>query len=138
MVDVFTKKKRSEIMSKIGSKDSAQEMYVRKLLFSMGYRYRLHRADLPGKPDIVLTRHKKIIFVNGCFWHGHEKCKRAKLPETNRLFWKNKIKQNVMRDKVNNVTLRRQGWKCLVVWQCQITKGTYLKKKLIHFLMETL
>ncbi len=135
MADVFTKKKRSEIMSKIGPKDSTQELHVRKLLFSMGYRYRLHQADLPGKPDIVLSKYKKVIFVNGCFWHGHLKCKRAKLPQTNRSFWKNKIKRNIMRDKMNYLILRRQGWKVLVVWQCQITKETYLKKKLDHFLM---
>lgn len=134
MVDVFSKRKRSEIMSKIGPKNSAQEIYVRKLIFAMGYRFRLHRPDLPGKPDIVLPKHKKVIFVNGCFWHGHKNCKRAKLPETNRLFWKNKIAGNMRRDKMKHMVLRNQGWKSLIVWQCQINKEATLRRKISRFL----
>jgi DNA mismatch endonuclease (patch repair protein) len=136
MVDVFSKKKRSEIMSKIGPKDSVPEIYVRKLIFALGYRFRLHRPGLPGKPDIVLPKHKKVIFVNGCFWHGHKNCKRAKLPETNRMFWKNKISRNIRRDKINYAALRKLGWKSLVIWQCDIAKETYLQKKIAHFFLE--
>ena len=94
MPDVFSKSKRSEIMSHIGQKDTQPEIVVRKMLHRMGYRFRLHRKDLPGKPDIVLPKYRKVIFVHGCFWHGHEGCPRAALPETNREFWEQKVEKN--------------------------------------------
>jgi DNA mismatch endonuclease (patch repair protein) len=109
-------------MRKIGPKNSRQEIYVRKMIFSMGYRFRLHRKDLPGKPDIVFPKYKKVIFVHGCFWHGHKNCKRATLPKTNRIFWKKKIIKNKIRDKENYVQLRKAGWKYFIIWQCEIKK----------------
>ena len=94
MADVFSKKKRSQIMSNITGKNTMPELIIRKALFSEGYRYRLHRKDLPGNPDIVFPSRNKVIFINGCFWHGHN-CKKAALPETNKQFWKKKINGNV-------------------------------------------
>lgn len=136
MTDIFSPKKRSQIMKKIGPKNSKQELFIRKLIFSFGYRYRLHRKDLPGKPDLVFPKYKKVIFINGCFWHGHT-CKRGKLPETNREFWKKKICGNVKRDKENYKKLKEFGWKILVVWQCEIkTKNTeYLQQQIKSFLI---
>ncbi|MCK4447907.1 MAG: DNA mismatch endonuclease Vsr [Candidatus Marinimicrobia bacterium] len=136
MTDIFSPKKRSQIMKKIGPKNSKQELFIRKLIFSFGYRYRLHRKDLPGKPDLVFPKYKKVIFINGCFWHHHN-CKRGKLPETNREFWKKKILGNVKRDKENYKELKEFGWKILVVWQCEIkTKNTeYLQQKIKSFLI---
>ena len=123
-------------MQKIGPKDSTQELFIRKLLHSMGYRFRLHRKDLPGNPDLVFPKHNKVVFVHGCFWHGHKGCKRSALPETNRKFWKNKIAGNIRRDKRNYARLRKEGWQYLVVWQCEIKKEKtdLLKRKLSKFL----
>ncbi len=123
-------------MSKIGPKHSTPELIVRKLIFSMGYRFRLHRKDLPGKPDIVFPKFKKVIFVHGCFWHGHKNCKRATLPATNRGFWKKKISRNMFRDKQNYVQLKKAGWEYSIIWQCQLKKEKkdFLKAKIIGFL----
>jgi DNA mismatch endonuclease (patch repair protein) len=136
MSDIFSKRKRSDIMSNIGPKNTTQELIIRKLVFSMGYRYRLHGKALPGKPDIVFSKFKKVIFVNGCFWHGHKNCKRAKLPTTNRSFWKKKINKNIIRDKYNYAQLRKLGWKYLIIWQCKIKseKMNYIKMKIDNFL----
>jgi DNA mismatch endonuclease (patch repair protein) len=127
MADVFSKKKRSQIMSNITGKNTMPELIIRKALFSEGYRYRLHRKDLPGNPDIVFPSRNKVIFINGCFWHGHN-CKKAALPETNKQFWKKKINGNVERDKTNSIKLKQMKWKSFVVWQCEIKKGTLGKK----------
>ena len=86
----------------------------------MGYRYRLYRKDLPGKPDLVFPKYKKVIFVHGCFWHGHNRCSRGKMPETNRKFWENKIKKNKERDKAHYKELKRIQWEYLIIWQCEI------------------
>ena len=99
MPDIFSKSKRSDIMSKISGKETKPEILVRKYLFAHGFRYRKNVKKLPGKPDIVLPKYKTIIFVNGCFWHGHENCKKSALPTTNTEFWKEKISANVIRDK---------------------------------------
>ena len=123
MVDIFSKKKRSQIMARISGKDTKPELIIRRILFSEGYRYRLHRKDLPGNPDIVFPGRKKAIFVNGCFWHGHN-CKKAALPTTNREFWEKKINGNKKRDKRNLVKLKAMSWKSRVIWQCQIKKST--------------
>ena len=127
MADVFSKKKRSQIMSNITGKNTMPELIIRKALFSEGYRYRLHRKDLPGNPDIVFPSRNKVIFINGCFWHGHN-CKKAALPETNKQFWKKKINGNVERDKTNSIKLKQMEWKSFVVWQCEIKKSTLEKK----------
>lgn len=134
MPDIFTKERRSEIMSRISGQNTKPEIVVRKLLHSMGFRFRLHDARLQGRPDVVLPRHKKLIFVHGCFWHGHRGCKRAKLPTTNVNFWKKKISGNMVRDKKNIKTLKAQGWKVLVIWSCEISKIGMLKKNLGRFM----
>ena len=132
MTDIFSKEKRSEIMSKIGPKNSKPEIIVRKIVHSLGYRFRLHRKDLPGNPDLVFPKYKKAIFVHGCFWHGHKRCQQGKLPATNTTFWEEKISGNVKRDKSNFNKLRRLGWKYLVIWQCDIKKSNKenLKRKI--------
>lgn len=122
MADIFSKKMRSQIMSNITGKNTTPELIIRKALFSEGYRYRLHRKDLPGNPDIVFPRRNKVIFINGCFWHGHN-CKKATLPENNNQFWKKKINGNMERDKTNLGKLTQMGWKSFVVWQCEIKKS---------------
>jgi len=120
MADIFSKDKRSQIMSKISGKATKPEILVRKFLFAQGFRYRKNDKQLPGKPDIVLPKYKTVIFVHGCFWHGHQNCKKSALPQTNYEFWKNKIQRNVGRDKSNQRDLRKLGWKIIVIWQCQI------------------
>jgi len=110
-------------MGRISGKDTKPELIIRKALFSEGYRYRLHRKDLPGNPDIVFPNRKKVIFVNGCFWHGHS-CKKAALPTTNKSFWEKKLTGNKERDKRNLAKLKAMGWKSMVIWQCQIKKNT--------------
>jgi len=107
-------------MSKISGRDTKTEILVRKYLFSKGFRFRKNVKDLPGKPDIVLPKYKTIIFVNGCFWHGHENCKKATLPATNTEFWREKISRNIIRDKGNIQKLREMGYKVITVWQCEL------------------
>lgn len=121
MSDIFSQTKRSDIMSKISSKDTKPEILVRKFLFSKGFRYRINVKTLPGKPDIVLPKYKTIIFVNGCFWHGHN-CKKGKLPSSNTDFWKEKISNNKSRDTKNSDLLVKLGWKVIIIWQCEISK----------------
>ena len=136
-MDVFKQGKRSWIMSRVKGVDTVPERLVRSLLHRMGYRFRLHRKDLPGNPDIVLPRHHKIIFVHGCFWHGHRNCPRAKKPTTNIAFWKKKIDTNVARDRKNIRMLQKLGWDVLVVWQCELKNMSYLTAKIKRFLGET-
>jgi DNA mismatch endonuclease (patch repair protein) len=129
LADIFTKEKRSEIMSKISGVETKPETMVRKFLFSNGFRYRKNDKRYPGKPDIVLPKYKTVIFVHGCFWHGHN-CKKGKLPETRKEFWKKKIKSNIERDKRNKQELERSGWKVIVVWQCEISNKSQLNNTL--------
>ena len=129
MADIFDKKKRSQIMSRISGKNTKPELIIRKALFAKGYRYRLHRKDLPGNPDIVLQKYKTVIFIHGCFWHGHT-CKAGKLPETNKKFWKDKIGSNIVRDKRNKTKLKKLKWKVIIVWQCQLKNNSLTKKSL--------
>jgi len=135
-MDVFSREKRSQIMSRVSGKDTKPELIVRSQLHKLGYRFRLHRKDLPGKPDITLPRHKKVIFVHGCFWHGHTDCGRSKRPVTNRKFWNEKLDKNIRRDIVNIKKLQRLGWKVLVIWTCEVHDGDMLKKRLLSFLEE--
>lgn len=136
MADVHTKEQRSFNMSRIRNKNTRPEILVRSIVHRMGYRYALHRKDLPGHPDMVLTRHHKIIFVHGCFWHMH-RCRYGRVvPKTNKKFWKIKREGNVDRDKRNLRKLRKEGWKVLVIWECH-TRNTKklmnnLKKFLVH------
>ena len=112
--------KRSRNMSAIRSKNTKPEIAVRKLLHSMGYRFRLHRKDLPGSPDIVLPKYKTVIFVHGCFWHRHKNCKYASTPKTRQEFWEAKFRENINRDKLNQENLSSKGWKIIIVWECEI------------------
>ncbi|MCD4830760.1 MAG: DNA mismatch endonuclease Vsr [Anaerohalosphaeraceae bacterium] len=134
MSDVHTKKQRSYNMSRIKNKDTRPEIVVRKIIHGMGYRYGLHRKDLPGKPDIVLTRHRKIIQINGCFWHKHN-CKYGKVkPKTNADFWEMKRTATVKRDKESLSKLKKLGWDILVIWECQTKQPKKIVQKLTAFL----
>jgi len=115
-------------MSAIKSKNTKPEIEVRKLLHSLGYRFRLHRKDLPGTPDIVLPKYKTVIFVHGCFWHRHENCKYASIPKTRTEFWENKFKENIKRDQVNQKNLYKLGWNIVIVWECELKRINYLKE----------
>ena len=119
MTDRVSPERRSFIMSKVGQKDTAPEMTLRRALHARGYRYRLHRRDLPGSPDLVFPARRKVIFVHGCFWHGHT-CRRGKAPKSRLDYWENKIETNQERDKVALRRLDDAGWKALVVWQCEL------------------
>lgn len=121
MSDIFSFQKRSDIMSKIGGKNTKPEILVRKFLFSKGFRYRINVKTLPGKPDIVLPKYKTVIFVNGCFWHGHN-CKKGNLLSSNIDFWRGKISNNKLRDDKNSDLLIKLGWKVIIIWQCEISK----------------
>ncbi len=121
MSDIFSSQKRSDIMSKISGKNTNPEILVRKFLFSKGFRYRINVKTLPGKPDIVLPKYKTVIFINGCFWHGHN-CKKGKLPSSNIDFWKGKISNNKSRDDKNSDLLVKLGWKVIIIWQCEVSK----------------
>lgn len=123
-------------MSRVGGKNTKPELKVRSLLHSMGYRFRIHRDDLPGKPDITLPKYKKIIFVHGCFWHGHNGCPRSKRPATNQEFWRDKLDKNIERDKRTVNTLIKLGWDILTVWTCEVKDTEKLKAKLRSFLQE--
>ena len=118
---------RSRNMSAIKSKNTKPEIAVRKLLHSMGYRFRLHSKGLPGSPDIVLPKYKTLIFVHGCFWHRHENCKYASNPKTRKEFWENKFKANINRDNLNQANLSLRGWKIIIIWECQL-KGDMKKR----------
>ncbi|WP_430813976.1 very short patch repair endonuclease [Carboxylicivirga sp. RSCT41] len=122
MVDNVSKERRSEIMGAVKFKDTKPEMIVRRFLYKEGFRYRLHVKELPGKPDIVLRKYKTIIFVNGCFWHGHENCKIYMMPKSNISFWYEKITKNKARDKKNIEELNRLNWSVIIVWECQLRK----------------
>lgn len=130
MVDIYSRKKRSDIMSKISGKETTPEILIRKYLFSKGFRFRKNDKRYPGKPDIVLPKHNTIIFVHGCFWHGHQNCKYSKLPNTNTEVWKVKIQANVSRDKKNYDKLKKGGWKISIVWQCELNSKGKIKNRL--------
>ena len=121
-MDRISPEQRSKNMSAIKGKNTKPEVMVRQLLHRLGYRFRLHRKDLPGSPDIILPKYKTAIFVNGCFWHRHTDCKYASTPNTNRDFWEIKFSENVERDKRNYAALRTLGWKVLIIWECEIKK----------------
>lgn len=125
-------------MSKISGKNTKPEITIRKITHGLGYRYRLHKKDLPGKPDLVFAKRRKVIFVNGCFWHGHKNCSRSKLPISNNKFWSNKIRDTIKKDKKNYLDLKKLEWKYLVIWECHIKKSNRIKlaQKISEFLNE--
>ncbi len=134
-MDVFSKSKRSDIMSKVSGKDTKPEILVRKHLFSKGFRYRKNVKNMPGKPDIILPKYKTIIFVHGCFWHGHNDCEAAKLPVSNVDYWTKKISSNIKRDSSNIQQLEKLGWNVIVVWECEL-KSKAKEKRLEQLVNE--
>jgi DNA mismatch endonuclease (patch repair protein) len=133
-MDNVSQKKRSEIMRAVRSRDTGPEMLLRRSLHQKGYRYRTHVSSLPGTPDTVFPARKKVIFVHGCFWHGHEGCTRSKTPKGNSTFWKKKILENRKRDKKNCVVLKKMGWEVITVWQCQMKNRGDCTADVIAFL----
>lgn len=128
MTDTLSKEERSRVMAKVKSRDTKPEKKVRSLLFSLGFRFRLCQKNLPGKPDIVLKKYRTVIFVHGCFWHGHKNCKNARIPKSNVEFWKNKIERNKQRFAEVSRQLQEQGWKVVVIWECETKDIKKLKK----------
>lgn len=133
MVDNRSPESRSALMARIGGRNTAPEMIVRKLLHSLGYRFRLYRRDLPGTPDIVFSSRRKVVFVNGCFWHAHG-CRIGRPPKSRPEFWGPKLERNRSKDKRNVAALRRAGWSVLTVWQCQTRAQEGLERRLKSFL----
>ncbi|MCY3677607.1 MAG: very short patch repair endonuclease [Gemmatimonadetes bacterium] len=136
MADTVTAQRRSEIMSKIRAKGMKPEMAVRRMTHAMGYRYRLHGKDLPGKPDLVFPSRRKVIFVHGCFWHQHSDpaCRIAHLPKSNRHYWLPKLERNVIRDAEQRAELARLGWDVLVIWECDVVRDDGIADRIRSFL----
>ena len=120
MTDKLTKEQRHRCMAAIKGKNTKPELIVRKFLFGLGFRYRLHHSKLPGHPDLVLKKYKTVIFINGCFWHGHIGCKSYVLPKSNVEFWENKIQRNRKRDAEVQRKIASLGWHCITIWECQL------------------
>lgn len=133
-MDRVTPEKRSQIMSRIRGKNTTPELIVRQLIYSLGYRYRIHSKKLPGRPDIVFHGRKKIIFVHGCFWHGHEGCNKGRPPKSNIHYWVTKLENNRKRDLEKQSELIKLGWKVLVIWQCELKNMELLRIRIIEFL----
>ncbi|MDO7910011.1 very short patch repair endonuclease [Pseudomonas sp. 22-AL-CL-001] len=133
-MDTLSPERRSWLMSRVRAKNTKPELVVRRLVFSMGYRYRLHDKTLPGTPDLVFPGRKKAIFVNGCFWHGHANCRYGRLPKSRTAFWQAKIDRNRQRDADNIANLQAAGWQVLTVWQCELKELEILMSKLNEFI----
>ena len=132
-MDNLSPQERSVQMRLVRSKDTKPEMFVRRLVHRLGYRYRLHRADLPGKPDLVFPARRKVIQVNGCFWHGHN-CRLGRMPKSSLDYWQKKIARNQERDRKTISSLRGLGWKCLTIWECGLGDENRLARRIEHFL----
>lgn len=133
-MDNIAQPERSEIMSRIRSKDTRPELLVRRLVFAEGYRYRLHDRKLPGCPDLVFRNRAKLIFVHGCFWHRHEKCALARMPKSRLDFWEPKLTANKERDERNRKLLAKEGWKVLTIWECELRDTKRLTRTIRRFL----
>lgn len=134
MPDKISRKRRSANMSRIRGRDTKPELIVRSTTHRMGYRFRLHHKALPGKPDLVFPKYRKVIFVHGCFWHRHPQCSNAVMPRSNTNFWSKKLLGNVERDQRHHSELKALGWDVLVVWECEIANETLLRKRIKRFL----
>ena len=135
MADILSAKDRSLMMSKVKSKNTRPEMFVKSVCRRLGYKgYRIHRKDLPGKPDIAFVGRKLAIFINGCFWHGHDCRGKIRLPKTKRDYWVPKIEKNISRDAENIHKLNAMGWRVLILWECESKNPVVLEKKLLDFL----
>ena len=132
MSERLSPEQRSRKLAAVKNKNTAPEIVVRKTLHRLGYRFRLHRRDLPGNPDIVLPRHRAVIFVHGCFWHGHD-CRRGKRPATRTEFWNAKLDRNLARDRNNAERLKALGWRTLTVWECEIKDRSNLERLIMDF-----
>ena len=132
-----TAEQRSRIMRAVKGADTVPELAVRRLAHRMGFRFRLHRKDLPGKPDLTFPRLRKVIFVHGCFWHGHDCARGARIPVQNREYWTRKVARNMERDSKTRAALRSLGWKSLVVWECEIKDNDRMQRVLRRFLGRT-
>lgn len=133
-MDKLSPERRSWLMARVKSKNTSPELLVRRLVFSMGYRYRLHVKALPGKPDLVFLGRRKVIFVHGCFWHGHPECRYARIPKTRPEFWRDKQQRNAERDFVNESLLKQEGWKVMTIWQCELKDLEGLSARIREFL----
>lgn len=133
-MDTVSAKRRSEIMSLVRGKDTRPEIIVRRLVHNMGYRYRLHRRDLPGAPDLVFAGRRKVVFVHGCFWHRHARCPNTRTPKSNVVFWRSKLAENRRRDLVNCRRLSSLGWRFCVIWECELRELEKVRRKLVAFL----
>ncbi|MEP0708846.1 MAG: DNA mismatch endonuclease Vsr [Parvibaculum sp.] len=136
MVDRLTPKRRSWLMSRVRGRDTTPEMAVRRVAHALGYRFRLHRRDLPGSPDLVFTRFRAVVFVHGCFWHHHRNCPKATIPKTRTDFWREKFRVNRQRDKRVLRKLAQLGWRPLVVWECETKDREALASRLVTHLEE--
>ena len=136
MIDTLTVAERSERMSRVRDRDTKPELIVRRLIHQMGHRYRLHRRDLPGVPDMVFPRRKKAIFIHGCFWHRHSDpgCRMARMPKSRQDYWEPKLAGNCYRDKINQARLRELGWDVLVIWECEARHIENIKNLIRNFL----
>ena len=132
-MDTVTLETRSRMMAAVRTRDTKPEREVRSLMHGLGLRFRLHDRRLAGTPDIVLRRHRTVVFVHGCFWHGH-RCPRGRLPNTRRDFWEAKVNSNRKRDRLAAAKLRREGWRVLTVWECEVKRPDALKRRLIRLL----
>jgi DNA mismatch endonuclease (patch repair protein) len=130
LTDVFSPQKRSAVMRRVKDRDTAPELTVRRVLTRMGLRYRLHRDDLPGKPDIVMAGRKLVIFVHGCFWHGHDCARGARVPQANRPYWETKIGRNRARDIAHRAALEGAGWRVLTLWECDLKDPAAVEQRL--------
>ena len=134
MTDIVDSKRRSEIMSRIKGRDTVPEIAVRRIAHRLGFRFRLYRKDLPGRPDLVFPRYRAVIFVHGCFWHRHPGCRFAYSPKTRVQFWDEKFRKNVDRDRRNVQALHKLGWRVLVIWECETRSDAGIRQHLRRFL----
>lgn len=132
MADMLTPEQRSKLMSKIHSKDTSIEIKVRKYLFSKGFRFRINDKRYAGRPDIVLPKYRTIIFIHGCFWHRHPNCKVSHMPKSNSEYWTPKLKRNIEHDKQHKEVLESQGWRVIILWECEIKKILKTRWKAFH------
>jgi DNA mismatch endonuclease (patch repair protein) len=133
-MDIVDPEHRSRMMARIGPRHTKPEMVVRSLVHRLGFRFRLHRRDLPGRPDLVLKRHRLVIFVHGCFWHRHEGCLNCTTPKTRTAFWLTKFAQNVARDARTTRALRRAGWRVVTIWECETERPSSVERRLLRVL----
>jgi DNA mismatch endonuclease (patch repair protein) len=133
-MDILAPEQRSRLMSRIRGKDTSPEMKVRRTVHALGFRFRLHRRDMPGSPDLVFSSRHKVVFVHGCYWHRHASCRYAYSPKSNITFWQSKFAANVRRDRLAVGALEAMGWTVLVIWECETRNADDLRRRLVEFL----